>query len=156
MEKELQVFFEKLLGLEEPWYISEVEQKEQVVHIYIDFKRGAKFNYKGEPCKVHDTVIRQWRHMNLLQYKTYLHAYVPRIYTPDGVKQVKVPWARAGSGFTLLFEASVLSLAQTTSVAQIHRLCGESETRLWRVLKRYKEKEASFQDLSQEPAVRSP
>ena len=33
MEKELQVFFEKLLGLEEPWYIIEVEQKEQVVHI---------------------------------------------------------------------------------------------------------------------------
>ena len=105
MEKELQVFFEKLLGLEEPWVISEVEQKEQVVHIRIDFKRGAKFNYKGEPCSAHDTVIREWRHMNLLQYKTYLRTRIPRISTPDSVKQVQVPWARAGGGFTLLFEA---------------------------------------------------
>jgi len=149
MEKELQIFFEKLLGLVEPWVIREVEQKEQVVHIYIDFKRGAKFPYKDEPCKVHDTVIREWRHMNLLQYKTNLRARIPRISTPDGVKQVQVPWAREGSGFTLLFEESVLSLAQTNSVAHIHRLYGESNNRLWRVIERYKGKEVGFQDLSQ-------
>jgi len=86
--------------------------------------------------------------MNLLLYKTHLRARAPRISTPDSVKQVQVPWARAGGGFTLLLEESVLSLAQTTSVAQIHRLYGESETRLWRVLKRYKEKEVGLQDLS--------
>ena len=155
MEKELQVFFEKLLGLEEPWYISEVEQKEQVVHIYIDFKRGAKFPYKGELCSAHDTVIREWRHMNLLLYKTHLRARIPRIYTPEGIKQVQVPWARAGSGFTLLFEESVLSLAQTNSVAQIHRWYGESDNRIRRVLKRYKEKEVGSQELSQEPTAHS-
>ena len=43
MEKKLPGFFEQLLGLVEPWYISKVEQKEDEVHIHFDFKRGAKF-----------------------------------------------------------------------------------------------------------------
>jgi transposase len=89
--------------------------------------------------------------MNLFQYKTYLHAYVPRIHTLDGVKQVQVPLAREESGFTLLFEAFILSMAQVTSVAQVHQLYGESENRLWRLLEHYIEKEVDFQDFSQEP-----
>jgi len=47
-------------------------------------------------CPVHDTNIREWRHMNLFQYRTYIHAWVPRIQTPEGIKQVAVPWAREG------------------------------------------------------------
>ncbi len=91
--------------------------------------------------------------MNLFQYKTYLHARVPGIYTPDGVKQVQVPWAREGSGFTLFFEALLLSLAQVTSVAQIHQLYDVSENRIWRVLEHYIEKEVDFQDFSEEPVT---
>ncbi|MDT0499320.1 helix-turn-helix domain-containing protein, partial [Algiphilus sp. W345] len=48
--------------------------------------------------------------------------------------QVAVPWARPGSGFTLLFEALVLTLAQAMPVAQVARLLGVSDARLWRVL----------------------
>ena len=110
MEKELPGFFEQLLGLIEPWYINKAEHKALEVHIHIDFERGAEFLYEGELCRVHDKIIRQWRHMNLCQYKTNLHAYVPRTHTPDGVKQVPVPWAREESGFTLLFEALMLSI----------------------------------------------
>ncbi len=134
-------------------YLSCIEQKGLVVHIHVDFKRGAKFPYKGELCRVHDTVIREWRHMNLFQHKTYLHARVPRIYTPEGVKQVQVPWAREGSGFTLFFEALLLSLAQVTSVAQVHQLYDVSENRIWRVLEHYIEKEVEFQDFSEGPVT---
>jgi hypothetical protein len=36
----------------------------------------------------------------------FLHARLPRVCCPEhGVRQVGVPWAREGSGFTLLFEA---------------------------------------------------
>lgn len=149
----LPVFFLQVLGLVEPWYISDVEVRGLEIHIRVDFKRGAKFPYKGELCRVHDTVIREWRHMNLFQHKTYLHARVPRIYTPEGVKQVQVPWAREGSGFTLFFEALLLSLAQLTSVAQVHQLCDVSDNRIWRVLEHYIEKEVKFQDFSEEPVT---
>jgi len=50
--------------------------------------------------------------MNLFQYRTYIHARVPRIQAPDGIQPVAVPCAREGSGFTLLFEAMALQLAQ--------------------------------------------
>ncbi|MFC2615897.1 MAG: transposase, partial [Treponema sp.] len=41
----------------------------------------------------------------LLQYKTYLHAALPRIRCKEhGTKTVSVPWARPNCGFTLLFE----------------------------------------------------
>ncbi len=150
MEKKLPDFFEQLLGLVEPWYISKVEHKDLEVHIHIDFKRGSKFLYQGELCGVHDTLMREWRHMNLFQYKTYLHAYVPRIRTPGGVKQVQVPWAREGSGFTLLFEALALLMSQITSVAQISQLYALSENILWRIVEHYIEKEVAFQDFSKE------
>jgi len=100
MDKESQDFFEKLLGIADPWYIREVEQNEQGIHFHIDFNRGAQFPYKGELYSVHDTVEKEWWHLNFFQYRTYLRANVPRINTPDGVKQVQVPWAQEGSGFT--------------------------------------------------------
>ncbi len=73
MDKKLPGFFEQLSGLVKLWYISKVEHKELEVHIHIDFKRGTKFLCEGELCRVRDTIIRQWQHMNLFRYKTYIH-----------------------------------------------------------------------------------
>jgi transposase len=53
---------------------------------------------------VHDTVDKTWRHLDFFQHKALLHARLPRVRCPEhGVGQVSVPWARPGSGFTLLF-----------------------------------------------------
>ena len=58
-----------------------------------------------------------------------------RITCPDcGVKQIAVPWARAGSGFTLLFEALAMTLMTAMPVAVAARIIGEHDTKLWRVL----------------------
>src|SRR5262249_18394935 len=63
------------------------------------------------------------------------HARVARIDCPDcGVRLVNVPWARPGSGFTLLFEAIVMTLVKDMPVAAAARLVGEHDTRLWRVI----------------------
>jgi len=74
-------------------------------------------------------------------------------FLPYGIKQVQVPWAREESGFTLLFEALMLSMAQVTSVTEIHQLYSESENRLWRLLEHTIEKEVGFQVFSQERAI---
>ena len=51
--------------------------------------------------------------LNFFQFKTYLHCRVPRTECEDcGVKQVKVPWARKSSGFTLLMDSMIVILAQ--------------------------------------------
>ena len=51
--------------------------------------------------------------------------------------QAAVPWARPGSGFTLMMEAVILLLGQQMSVSAAARHLGESDKRLWRVLEHY-------------------
>jgi transposase len=52
---------------------------------------------------------------------------------------VSVPWARVGSGFTLLFEAFVMALVASMPVAVVARMVGEHDTKLWRVVHHYVE-----------------
>ncbi len=59
------------------------------------------------------------------------------------MKQVLPPWAREGSGFTLLFEAFVLSMAKAMPVANVAEIVDEHDTRIWRVLDHYISRAAS-------------
>jgi len=148
---QLQVFFEQLMGIIKPWYIKDINSEGMEVNIEIDFERGSQFEYNGKMCPVHDTLERRWRHLNLFQYKAYITARVPRIKTEDGVKTVKVPWAREGSGFTLLFEMFVLQMANSMSVKEVAEMLNEKENRIWRIVKHYIDQEVASQDYSEEP-----
>lgn len=79
--------------------------------------------------------MQTWRHLDVFQHQAFLHGRTPRVTCPDcGVKQIAVPWARAGSGFTLLFQALAMTLMTAMPVAAAGRLMGEHDTRMWRVL----------------------
>ncbi|MEI9895345.1 MAG: helix-turn-helix domain-containing protein [Chthoniobacter sp.] len=52
--------------------------------------------------------------------------------------QVEVPWARPGSGFTLMFEAWAMLCTQMP-VLEAGALLGEEDTRLWRLVAHYVE-----------------
>lgn len=139
--------FTAALNLSEPWKVEKVEFKPTVngsreLHISINFTRGGIFDCPEDGCKerasAYDTSERTWRHLNFFQYETYIHARVPRIKCPKhGVKTVKVPWAREGSGFTLLFESWCLELAKHMPVEVIAEMVGEHDTRLWRFIRHY-------------------
>jgi transposase len=64
------------------------------------------------------------------------------------VRLVTVPWARPGSGFTLLFEAFIMTLVKGMPVAAAARLVGEHDTRLWRVIQHYVEAAVARMDLA--------
>jgi transposase len=64
------------------------------------------------------------------------------------VKLVAVPWARPGSGFTLLFEALVLAMVKGMPVAAVAALIGEHDTRVWRVLHHYVDAARAAADFS--------
>jgi transposase len=71
----------------------------------------------------------------VFQHQAYLHARVPRVTCPThGTRQVTLPWARPGSGFTLLFEALLMALLAEMPVKAVAELVGEHDTRLWRLL----------------------
>ena len=62
-----------------------------------------------------------------------------------------MPWARDGSGFTLLFEALIIAMARTTPVKTVARMVGEHDTRLWPIVHHYVE--SLFADGSCEPML---
>jgi hypothetical protein len=121
--------------------------------IEIDFKVGGRFacpDCGNADCPVHDTVKKTWRHLNFFQHEAFLHARVARIDCSDcGVRLDNVPWARPGSGFTLLFEAFVMALVKDMPVAAAARIVGEHDTRLWRLIQHYVETAVERMDLSE-------
>lgn len=149
------------LNLPSPWSIAKVEFKPDdngslELHIDLSFSRGGKFACPecGEEMSAYDTTLRTWRHLNFFQYRTYLHANLPRVKCQEhGVKTVSVPWAREGSGFTLLFEGWVVELAKHMPIATLAGMVGEHDTRLWRFIKHYVDEARSREDYSDVSAI---
>lgn len=155
--------FTAALNLSEPWKVENVdfrhvEDGKLELHINIGFKEGGVFDCPvdgcGEKATAYDTSERTWRHLNFFQYKTYIHARQPRVKCKKhGVKTVEVPWARPGSGFTLLFEGWCLELAKHVPVSVIADMVGEHDTRLWRFIDHYVKEARSHEDYSETTAV---
>jgi transposase len=146
--------FQRALGLEEPWEVVGVEfdAGQRRLDLRIDFPKGARFSCPEcdrAGCKVHDTEEKTWRHLDFFQHQAYLSARVPRVVCEEhGVKQVKLPWARERSGFTLLFEALVMALVKEMPVAPVAALIGEEDKRVWRIVHHYVDQAVEEQDLS--------
>lgn len=135
--------FGKALGIEEPIYIDKIEfdKEKGELHIRMDFRRGGKFACsicKEEGQAVYDTEEKQWRHLNFFQYKCYLHMRTPRTKCPKCGEHLYIPpWGRKNSGFTMLFEMMILTLAKEMPVSVIASIVDEHDTKLWRVIRHY-------------------
>ena len=133
--------FSMALGLHPPWQVDSIEFKPgtkggEALHLTIGFARGSRFaDASGQACPVHDTVMRTWQHLNFFEHACYLHCPVPRIKTSDGrVETVPVPWARPGSGFTLLFEALAMALIEREMpVKRVAEMLRVNPQRVWTV-----------------------
>ena len=79
-----------------------------------DFPKDCRWARPGcapAGCPVHDTVEKTWRYLKFFPHEAYPKARAPRGRCADrGVRQVSVPWARDGPGFTLLFEALIMKM----------------------------------------------
>jgi len=64
-----------------------------------------------------------------------------------------VPWARKGSGFSLLMDSLIVLMAQHMAVKSVADLIGEYDTRIWRVLEHYVLKARSDEDFSEVESV---
>ena len=143
--------FTAALGLGRQWRVAECrfEGKPKGLELRLEHVPGEHFECPQckALCGVHDTLERRWRHLNFFQYRCEFVAKVPRTWCrKDGVHQVQVPWAREGSGFTLLMEALVMFLSAQMPVDGIADLLQETDTRLWRVLIYYVEQTQTRRD----------
>jgi len=146
--------FQQALGLTPPWRVveSKFDAANNRLDLYLDFPKGSTFHCPecGQAeCKPHDTEEKTWRHLDFFQHKAYLHARVPRVKCPEhGVKTVKVPWGRPKSGFTLMFEAYIMTLAKEMPVGPIAQLVKEHDTRIWRIIHHYVDQAREKEDFS--------
>jgi len=148
--------FSLALGLNRPWIISNIEfvegsSKAKELHIYIDFERGFQFgSTSGESVTAYDTQNKRLQHLNFFQHHCFLHARVPRIKNKDGnINIVDVPWARPGSGFTLMFEAYAMLLIESEMpVSKVSDCVGVTAPRVWRVFDYWIKRAYSKDDLT--------
>jgi transposase len=131
------------LALNPPWTVSrsDFDPEGHRLDIEIDFPPGSRFACPicgAADCPAYDTERKTWRHLNFFQHQAYLNARVPRVRCDTcGIKTVGVPWARPDSGFTLLFEALVMTMISAMPVKAVARIVGEHDTRLWRMVHHY-------------------
>jgi transposase len=150
------ILFGMALGLQSPWQVDDIlfsdeDSGRKELHLHIGFVRGSRFpDRTGVICPVHDTVEREWQHLNFFEHHCFLHCGVPRIKTNDGkVVAVEVPWARPGSGFTLLFEAFAMALIEREMpVNRVAEVLGVNPQRVWTVFKHWIKKARDADDVS--------
>ena len=148
--------FTKALNLEYPWKVTKVylEQGTNIfdgkLHVYIDYTDKSTLkcpvDSNDQDVEFYDFKERTWRHLNFWQYEKFIHAKVTRVKCPKhGIKQIEVPWSRKGSGFTLLKESMIVTLAQYMPVLDVGKIVDEFDTRLWRVIFYYVCKARGFE-----------
>lgn len=136
--------FTDALGLQNPWKVTNVDFNidESRLDIYIERigKSKVKCPICDKECTVHDSKARTWRHLNFFQYKAFIHCKVPRCDCEDhGIKQINVPWTRKGAGFTLLFEAFIMTLVRNMPVYAVAKMVNTHSGRIWRIIDHYVE-----------------
>jgi len=143
------------LGLTPPWTVvrSDFDTEAGGLDVQIDFTPGSRFacpNCGAADCPAYDTAQKTWRHLNFFQHQAYLDARVPRVrFETCGIRQVNVPWARPDGGFTLLFEAMVMTMVSAMPVKAVAPMVGEHDTRLWRVVHHYVDEGRARTDASE-------
>jgi transposase len=132
-------YHRKLLNLPSPWEVRSVDMDVERLAVTIDvFWPAQTFAPCPECqklCSLKDSKHRMWRHLDTMQFKTFLRCDVPRIDCPDhGALQIFVPWSDPKSRFTLMFEkvaAEILLSCKNQSQAagllrlswkQVHRI----------------------------------
>jgi len=131
-----------VLGLEEPWDVERV--KLDVLHQRIDVWAGHKEGVRwpcpecGEMLSIYDhTLERVWRHLDTCQFKTFLHARVPRVKCQaHGVKQVRVAWAEERARFTALFERLAIDVMRACDILSASGILRISWAEAWHIMER--------------------
>ena len=118
--------YRALLGLTAPWTVAgvDVDMPGQRVVVRVDAGAGPyPCPECGTPGPRYDSKPRRWRHLDTMQFTTWIEAEVPRVEcAAHGVKQLRVPWAEPGSQFTALFERLAIDLLRECSITGAIRL----------------------------------
>ena len=112
-------FFDLLLDFGDSWSVSKVSVniKTEEVDVFIEYNgKEAEDPDTKVMCPIYDhSPNRRWRHMDTMQFKTYINSSVPRILSKEGkVKTIRTPWADNYERHTYLFERLTIDILKAT------------------------------------------
>jgi len=103
--------------------------------VWVDTKLNGIFRKEDVPCKAKNCTDNcwVWRHLDSMQFLTFLHARAPRVSCPEhGVHQVELPWAQA----THLFEALAIDVLLAATVSKAADILRISWDEAWHLMER--------------------
>ena len=112
-------FFDLLLNLDANWQVVKVEADYAISDIKIVIKFIGKKVHCPETmelCSLYDHAPnREWRHLDTMEYKTFISCKLPRIKNSQGnVVTIIPPWADKHTRHTHLFEHAIIDLLLAT------------------------------------------
>lgn len=133
--------YEKLLGLQAPWFVSEVDLRMDESKVTVTLSHAPFTRFSCPECglssPVYDHRHREWRHLDTCGFITMVKSDAPRVDCPvHGVRQISVPWAESGSGFTALFEALAISWLKVAPVNAVAERINISWDEAWGIMDR--------------------
>jgi len=131
-----------VLGLEGPWKVERVglDVTQERIDIWAAHEEGLRWPCPdcGKELPVYDHAPeRVWRHLDTCQFKTFLHARIPRVRCEEhGVRQVRVSWAEEKARFTVLFELLAIEVMLACDVKSAAKILRISWDEAWHILER--------------------
>ena len=96
MKEEILKALEKIpLPLSTGWEVEQITTDENKEEVYVKLHYTSnEVLVEGRAYAIYDfRQERQWRHLDLWHYKTFIIARIPRFKDTEGVKTMDVPWA---------------------------------------------------------------
>lgn len=112
-------FFNLVLDFGDEWVVTKVETDHKRLRVYLYLEYMSDY-YEDpdthEQAILYDhTEMREWRHLDILQYQCYVRCQIPRVRNKaDKVKQVALGWAGKHDRHTYHFEIKVINLLLAT------------------------------------------
>lgn len=112
-------FFNLVLDFGDEWVVKSVEADHKKLHVYLYLEY---ISDRYEDPDTHEAAVlydhcelREWRHLDILHYQTYVRCRIPRVKCKDGkVKQVAIGWAGKHDRHSYRFEIKVIDLLLAT------------------------------------------
>lgn len=147
-----------MLKLPVPWEVAEVkiDEEAQEIKVYIEYKSEVGVCFQtGEVCKIYDRRERSWRHLDTMEYKTWIVSRLPRIKNSLGKYHfIPVDWAEPGLEHTMKFEnRSIESLKATHCQKSAASLMHISDDKMCGIMHRSVSRGLSRRDLTQKPIL---
>lgn len=102
-------FYTIILEIDDDWTVTSISLDDllQEVNVLISYNKSKAIDpITNEKCSLYDhREERSWRHLDTMQYKTYIKCSIPRVKNSLGkVNTITVPWADKLERFSYLLE----------------------------------------------------